>query len=87
MQQQQNEYSFKVHRGTFSRIDYIIGHKSNFSKFKEIEIISTIFDHNSIKLEYSITEKDNRKDLQTLENKTTHFEITFGAKRNSKEEM
>ena len=45
------------------------------------------FNHNSIKLEYSITEKDNRKDLQTLENKTTHFEITFGAKRNSKEEM
>ena len=25
--------------GTFSRIDHMLGHKSNFSKFKKIEII------------------------------------------------
>ena len=33
------EYTFlsSVHR-TFSRIDHILGHKSNFSKFKKIEI-------------------------------------------------
>ena len=32
--------------GTFSRIDHILGHKSNFNKFKSIEIISSIFsDH------------------------------------------
>ena len=37
--------------GTFSRIDYILGPKSNLSKFKKIEIISSIFsDHNAIRL-------------------------------------
>ena len=29
--------------GTFSRIDHILGHKSNLSKFKKTEIISSIF--------------------------------------------
>ena len=29
--------------GTFSRIDHILGHKSNLNKFKKIEIISSIF--------------------------------------------
>ena len=35
------EYTFfsSVH-GTFSRIDHMLGHKSNLSKFKKIEIIS-----------------------------------------------
>ena len=38
------EYTFfsRAH-GTFSRIDHILGHKSNLSKFKKIEIISSIF--------------------------------------------
>ena len=38
------EYIFfsSVH-GTFSRIDHILGHKSNLSKFKKIEIASSIF--------------------------------------------
>ena len=31
---------------TFSRIDHILGHKSNLSKFKKIEIILSIFSHN-----------------------------------------
>ena len=38
------EYTlFSSAHGAFSRIDYILGHKSNFSKFKKIEIISSIF--------------------------------------------
>ena len=41
----------RVH-GTFSRIDHILGHKSSPSKFKKIEIISSIFsDHNAIRLD------------------------------------
>ena len=38
------EYTFfsRAH-GTFSRIDHILGHKSNLSKFKKIEIVSSIF--------------------------------------------
>jgi len=43
------EYTFfsSVH-GTFSMIDHILGHKSNISKFRKIEIMSSIFsDHNN----------------------------------------
>ena len=41
--------------GTFSRIDHILSHKSNLSKFKKIETISIIFfnqktDHQNRKL-------------------------------------
>ena len=39
---------FSSGHGTFSRIHHILGHKSSLSKFKKIEIISTIFsDHNA----------------------------------------
>ena len=38
--------------GTFSRIDHILCHKSNLSKFKKIEIISSIFsNHNAMRLD------------------------------------
>ena len=38
------EYTFfSSAHGTFSRIDHILGHKSSLSKFKKIEIISSIF--------------------------------------------
>ena len=44
--------SFSSAHGTFSRIDHILGHKSNLGKFKKIEIILSIFsDHNTIRLE------------------------------------
>ena len=47
------EYTFfSSAHGIFSRIDHILGHKSNLSKFKKIEIISIncIFsDHNATK--------------------------------------
>ena len=33
------EYTFLSGHGTFSRIDHILGHKSNISKFKKIEIV------------------------------------------------
>ena len=43
---------FSNAHGTFSRIDHILGHKSNLSKFNKIEIISSIFsDHNAMKLD------------------------------------
>ena len=38
------EYTFfSSAHGTFSRIDHLLGHKSNLSKFKKIKIISSIF--------------------------------------------
>ena len=53
------EYTFfpSAH-GTFSRIDHILGHKSNLSKFKKIEIISSIFsDHNTMRLDIRYKKK------------------------------
>ena len=45
------EYTFSSAHGTFSRIDHILGPKSNLSKFKKIEILSSIFsDHSAIRL-------------------------------------
>ena len=44
------EYTVSSSHGTFSRIDHILGHKSNLSKFKKIEIISSVFsDHNTMR--------------------------------------
>ena len=46
------EYTFfSSAHGTFSRIDHTLGHKSNLSKFKKTEIISSIFsDHNILSI-------------------------------------
>ena len=39
-------------RGTVSRIDHMLGHKTSLNKFKKIEIISSIFsDNKAMKLE------------------------------------
>ena len=53
------EYTFisSAHE-TFSRIDHILGHKSNLSKFKKIEIVSGIFsDHNAMRLDINTRKK------------------------------
>ena len=45
-------------RGTFSRIDHILGHKSSFGKFKIIEIIPSIFaEHNVVQLDVNYRKK------------------------------
>ena len=53
------EYTyFSSADGTFSRIDLILGQKSNFSKFKKIEIVSSIFsDHNTMRLDINYKKK------------------------------
>ena len=49
---------FSSAHGTFSRIDHILGHKSNLSKFNTIEIISDIFsNHNAMKLDSNYKKK------------------------------
>ena len=43
---------------TFSRIDHILGHKSSLGKFKNIEIIPSIFsDHNAVRLDANYRRK------------------------------
>ena len=56
------EYTFiSSEHGTFSRIDHISGHKSNLSKFKKIEIVSSIFsDHTAMRLDINYKEKTVR---------------------------
>ena len=53
------EYTFfSSARGTFSRINHILGHKSSLDKFKKIEIVSSIFsDHNAMRLDINYRKK------------------------------
>ena len=49
---------FSSAHATFSRIDHILGHKSNLSKFKKIEIVSsTFFNHNVMRLDINYKKK------------------------------
>ena len=63
------EYTFfSSAHGTFSRIDHILGHKPSLSKFKKIEIISSIFsDHNAMRLgiNYSVKKKKTVRNTNT----------------------
>ena len=56
------EYTFFSRAyGTFSRIDNILGHKSNLTKFKKIAIVSSIFsDHNAMRLDINYKKKSVR---------------------------
>ena len=56
------EYTFfSSAHGTFSRIDHILSHKSNLSKCKKIEIVSSIFsDHNAMRLDSNYKKKTVR---------------------------
>ena len=67
------EYTFfSSAYGTFPRIDHILGHKSNLSKFKKIEIASSIFsDHNAMRLDI------NYKENTVRNTNTWRFNNTF----------
>ena len=57
------EYTFfsSAHR-TFSRINHILGHKSNLRKFKKIEVVSSIFsDHHAMRLDINYKKKNLKK--------------------------
>ena len=50
---------FSNAQGTFSKIDRMIWQKKSINKFKETEIISSIFsDHKGLKLELNLKEKN-----------------------------
>ena len=57
------EYTFfSSAHGTYSRIDHILGHKSNLSKFKKIAIVSSIFsNHNVMRLDINYKKKNCKK--------------------------
>ena len=50
---------FSNAHGTLFRIYHVLGHKESLSKFKKIEIISSIFsDHNTMRLEINYKKKN-----------------------------
>ena len=58
-----SEYTFlsSIH-STFSRTDHILGHKTNLNKYKNIEVISSIFsDNKGVKLEINHRERNEKK--------------------------
>ena len=63
------EYTFlSSAHGTFSRIDYILVHKSSLGKFKKIGIVSSIYsDNNTMRLEINYRKKNckNHKYMET----------------------
>ena len=60
------EYTFfSSAHGTFSRIDDILGHKPNLSKFKNIEIISSIFSNQNAMRLYINYKKKTVRDTNT----------------------
>ena len=61
------EYTFfSSAHGTFSRIDHTLGHKSNLSKFKKIEIVPSIFsDNNTMRLDINYKKKKNVRNTDT----------------------
>jgi hypothetical protein len=58
------EYKFfSAPHGTFSKIDHIIGHKTDLNRYKKIEIIPcTPSDHHGLKLVFN-NNKNNRKPI------------------------
>ena len=61
------EYTFfSSAHGTFSRIDPILGHKSNLSKFKKTEIMSRFYsDHNAMRLDTNYKKKKKLRSTNT----------------------
>ena len=56
------KYTFfsSAHR-TCSKIDHMIGHKTSLNKFKNLEIVSSIFsNHKGLQLENTLKEKKNK---------------------------
>ena len=53
---------FSSTHGTCSRIDHILGHKSNLIKFKKIEIMSSAFsNHSAMTLDINYKKKNGKK--------------------------
>ena len=80
------EYTFSRAHGTFSRIDHIVGQKSNLSNFKKTEIISSFFsDHNAMRLDINYKKKTVRnKNTWRLQNTQISNRLLKKAKEKTK---
>ena len=79
------EYSFfSSAHGTLSRIDHILGYKSNLGNFKKTEIVSVIFsDHNAMRLDINYKKKTVRNTNTWRLNNTflNNQQVSEGIKR------
>ena len=81
------EYTFfSSAHGTFSRIDHILGHKSNLIKFKKIEIMSSAFsNHSAMRLDINYMKKTVRNtNTRRLNNTFLNKQATEEIKGKSK---
>ena len=59
------EYTFFSNaHGIFSRIDHILGHKSNLSKFKKTETVSSIFSNHNTETRYQLQNCKKHKHME-----------------------
>ena len=79
------EYIFFLSaHGTFPRIDHILGHNSNFSKFRKIDIVSGIFsDHNPMRLGINYRKNKKHKGMEAKQNKQQIAEDAKGNKEHA----
>ena len=81
------EYTFfSSAHGTLSRIDHILGHKSNLNKFKKTEIASSILsNHNAMRLNINYKKKTVRNtNTWRLNNMFLNQQVTEESKGKSK---
>ena len=82
------EYTFfSSGHGTFSRVDHILGHKSNLGKVKKIDIVSNIFsNHNAMRLDinYRIKSVKNTNTWRLNNTLLNNQEITEEIKEETK---
>ena len=82
------EYTFSSAHGTFSRIDHILGHKSNLRKLKKIEIVPRIFsNHNAMRLDINYRKKKSVRNTNTWRLNNTFLnnqQVTEEIKRKKK---
>ena len=89
IQMQKITFFLRAH-GTFSRIDHILGHKSNLSKFNNIEIVSSIFSDHTMRPDISYKKKTvrntntQRLTNMFLNNQQVTEEIKREIKKNSR---
>ena len=78
----ENHTFFSSAHGTFYRIDHLLGHKSCLSKFKKVDIISSMFsDYNIIKLDINYKEKKTQKTRRSNNILLNNKEVTKGKKK------
>ena len=60
--------TFHLNAEEYTLVDHILGHKSNLSKFKKIEIVSSIFsNHNAMRLDINYKKKKKTKKHRYME--------------------